>query len=380
MKEIIILGSTGSIGKNTIDVIKNNSKKFKVIALTAHKDTKTLAAQANLLNPKFVAIEDEKKFEELRSLIKSPRINILAGSTAVCEIAKVRCDLVISAIVGSAGMMPTLNAIKARSHIALANKESLVCAGKFLMAEAEKYKTKILPIDSEHNAIFQIFENDNLVNIENIILTASGGPFFGTKKDLSKVTVAEALKHPNWKMGNKITIDSATMMNKGLEMIEAYHLFPLKKDQIEVLVHPQSIIHGLVNYKDGSSLAMLSKPDMRVPISYALSYPQRMMIKHDKLDLAKIGNLSFFTPDEKRFMALKLCREAMISDGNSPAILNAANEIAVAKFLKNEISFSDITKIVAKTLDKLPYKKLKSVEEVLEYDKMAREIALNLVK
>lgn len=378
MKKIIIFGSTGSIGKNTIAVIQNDRERFEIIALTARTDAKTLAAQINLLQPKFAAIEDEKKLAELKSLVKSRKTKLLAGREAILEIAKIKCDLVISAIVGSAGMLPTLNAIRTGSNIALANKESLVCAGKFLMREAKKHKVQIVPVDSEHNAIFQIFENKNLAAIENIILTASGGPFFNSDRDFSKITVAEALKHPNWKMGAKITIDSATMMNKGLEMIEAFHLFPISKDQIKVLVHPQSIIHGLVNYKDGSTLAMMSKPDMQVPIAYALSYPKRMAIKHAPLDLAATQNLSFFAADEKKFPALKLCRETMMIDGNAPAILNAANEVAVEKFLQGEISFTDITKIVAKTLDKLPHKNVRLIEEVLEFDRLAREIAQSI--
>ncbi len=374
-KKITILGSTGSIGKNTIEVIKNDRDKFQIVALTARSDLKTLAAQANEFLPKFVAIEDETKFNELRASIKSSKTTVLAGVEAINEIAKIKCDLVVSAIVGAAGMLPTLTAIQNGSNIALANKESLVCAGEFLTREALRHKVRILPVDSEHNAIFQIFEQQNLDAIKNIILTASGGPFFDSDKDFSKITVEEALKHPNWKMGSKITIDSATMMNKGLEMIEAFYLFPIKKNQIEILVHPQSIIHGMVTYRDGSVLAMMSKPDMKVPISYALSYPTRMAIEHEPLDLAKLQNLSFFAPDEKKFPALKLCREALIADGNAPAVLNAANEIAVEKFLQKEIAFCDITKIVAKTLDKLGHKNVKSLDEILQFDKEAREVA-----
>jgi len=379
IKKIAIFGSTGSIGKNTIEVIKNDLARFEVVALTARSDYKTLAAQVNLLNPKFAVIEDEKKLSELKLLVNTRKTNLLAGREQILEIAKIKCDLVVSAIVGSAGMLPTLNAIRAGSNIALANKESLVCAGKFLMQEVKKHKVKMIPVDSEHNAIFQIFERKNLRAIENIILTASGGPFFNSDRDFSKITIKEALDHPNWKMGAKITIDSATMMNKGLEAIEAFHLFPVKKEQIKILVHPQSIIHGLVNYKDGSTLAMMSKPDMQVPIAYALSYPKRMAIKYSKLDLAETQNLSFFSADEKKFPALKLCREAMILDGNAPAILNAANEVAVEKFLQGKILFTDITKIVAKTLDKIPNKKLRSIEEVVEFDRIAREVSNNII-
>ncbi len=377
-KKIAIFGSTGSIGKNAVEVIKNDLEKFEILVLTAQNDVKNLAAQANFLKPKFVVIENEKKLDELKSLIKYKGVKISAGKKEIEEAAKIKCDLFIAAIVGFACLKPVLNAINAGSNIALANKESLVCAGEFLMKAAKKNKVKILPVDSEHNAIFQIFETQNLTQIDNIILTASGGPFFNSTKNFSKITVEEALKHPNWTMGAKISIDSATMMNKGLEMIEAYQLFPIEKNQIEVLVHPQSIVHGIVNYKDGSSLAMMSLPDMKVPLSYALAFPKRMTINHQKLDLAKIGNLGFFQADEKKFPALKLCKEAMEADGNSPTVLNAANEIAVERFLKKEITFDKITKIVAKTLDKIASQKVKSMEEIIEFDRIARNIAKTL--
>lgn len=376
MKEISIFGCTGSIGKNTIEVIKNSPKDFKLVALVAKNDVKTLIDQALLLKPSYVVIENEAHLSQLKEGLKSLKnCEVLAGQKALLEVAKIRVDLFLSAIVGAAGMLPTLNAIKAKSNIALANKESLVCAGEFLMAEAAKQNVKIIPVDSEHNAIFQIFENDNIEAIEDIILTASGGPFFFSTKDPKTITVAEALKHPNWSMGAKISIDSATMMNKGLEMIEAFHLFPIAKEQIKILVHPQSIVHGMVNYADGSSLAMLSLPDMKVPISHALALPKRMKIKHQKLDLAKVQKLEFFDVDEKKFRAVRICKNAMRSDGNAPAILNAANEIAVGRFLAGEISFDKITEIVEKTLEKIPHQKLNSIEEVISFDLMAREIS-----
>jgi 1-deoxy-D-xylulose-5-phosphate reductoisomerase len=376
MKTISIFGSTGSIGQNSLKVVENDIEKFSILALVARNDAKTLIAQALKFKPSYVVIENEKYFLEVKNSLKNlKKTQVLAGRNSVLEVAKIKCDLFISAITGAAGMLPTLNAIKAKSNIGLANKESLVCAGEFLIAEVKKQKVKILPIDSEHNAIFQIFENDNLENIEDIILTASGGPFYNSTKDFSKITIAEALKHPNWKMGAKISIDSATMMNKGLEMIEAFYLFPIAKKQIKILVHPQSIVHGLVNYRDGSSLAMLSLPDMKVPISYALSYPKRMAIEHKKMDLEKIAKLEFFKADEKKFPAIKICHQAMEDGGSATAVLNAANEIAVEKFLKKEITFDKITKIVAKTLDKIPNIKLKSLEDVLELDSKARLIA-----
>ncbi len=379
MKKISILGSTGSIGKSTIEVIKNAPENFEIVALVARNDVKKLIEQALLLKPSHVVIENESLFAELKSaLVSLPKCQVHAGSKAIIEVAKIKCDLVLSAIVGAAGMLPTLAAIEAGSHIALANKESLVCAGEFLVKAARRNEVKIIPVDSEHNAIFQIFENDNLQQIDAITLTASGGPFFNKDVDFATITVEQALKHPNWSMGAKISIDSATMMNKGLEMIEAFHLFPLQKNQIKILVHPQSIIHGMVDYSDGSTLAMLSKPDMQVPISYALAFPKRMAIKHDKLDLAKLQNLSFFAPNDVKFPAIKLCQEALEIDGSAPAVLNAANEIAVERFLKNEISFDKITKVVAQTLEKITHKEVSSVEEVLSFDDQARKIAAKI--
>ena len=379
MKTIAIFGSTGSIGKNTVAVIKNAPEKFKVKILVARNDVKTLISQALELNPEFVVIENLEHFLELKTALKNLKnCQILCGAEAILEVAKINCDLMISAIVGSAGMLPTLNAIRAKTNIALANKESLVCAGNFLNQEAKKHGVSIVPIDSEHNAIFQIFENNNLNLIEEIILTASGGPFFNSDKNFAEITIAEALKHPNWQMGAKISIDSATMMNKGLEMIEAFYLFPITKKQIKILVHPQSIIHGIVNYGDGSTLAMMSLPDMQVPISHAINYPNRMKINHQKLDLAKLQKLEFFEVDEKKFPAIKICRDALEVEGNAPAILNASNEIAVEKFLNSQISFDKIPQIVLETLNKIPYKKLDSIEDVLLNDKIARDFAKKL--
>jgi len=381
MKKIAIFGSTGSIGKSAIEVIKNNPKKFSVTSLVARNDYQSLIAQALLLKPQMVVIENDQHYLEVKNSLKDLKnTQVLSGSDSVLEVAKIKNDLFISAIVGAAGMLPTMAAINAKSNIALANKESLVCAGEFLMSAAKKNKVKILPVDSEHNAIFQIFENDNLENIDDIVLTASGGPFLNSKKDFRDITIKEALKHPNWKMGAKISIDSATMMNKGLEAIEAFHLFPVDKKQIKILVHPQSIIHGMVNYSDGSSLAMLSLPDMKVPISYALAFPKRMAIKHEKINLAKVAKLEFFEVDEKKFPAIKICREALELDGSAPAVLNAANEVAVENFLNGKISFDKITKIVEKTLDKISHKKLTSLTQAIEFDCQSRIIAKQLCK
>ena len=377
IKTVSIFGSTGSIGKNAIEVILNSPTSYKIIALTANRDVKSLAAQARILLPKYVAISNPDHYLELKEALKDlPKIKVLAGDIAINEVAQIKCDLFLSAIVGMAALMPTINAIRAGSNIGLANKECLVSAGDIILREAKKHQVKLIPIDSEHNAIYQIFENEYLDLIENIVLTASGGPFFKySLAEMKNITKEQAIKHPNWQMGAKISVDSATMMNKGLEMIEAYHLFPVDKNQIDVVIHPESIIHGLVNYSDGSTLAMMSKPDMKTPISYALGFPKRIAIKHQKLDLAKIGSLNFFAPDEKKFPALKLARESMEIGGNAPCVLNAANEIAVERFLHDKIAFSDITKIVVEVLERLPYSNISSLEDVLENDNKARKIA-----
>jgi len=375
MKSIAVLGSTGSIGKSTLNVIRNNACKFKIKLLVAGNDYQTLISQALEFNPEIIVIENTAFLPELKTALQSTKIKVLGGFEAILEVTKIKYDLMVSAIVGSAGMLPTLNAIRVGTNIALANKESLVCAGEFLMAEAKKNNVMIIPVDSEHNAIFQIFENDNLSLIEEVVLTASGGPFFNSPKNFADISIAEALKHPKWQMGAKISIDSATMMNKGLEMIEAFHLFPIAKKQIKILVHPQSIIHGMVNYADGSSLAMMSVPDMQIPIAFAINFPHRMKIKHQKLDLCAIKNLEFFEVDEKKFLAIKICRQVLESEGNAPAILNASNEIAVDIFLKSQITFDKIPLVVLETLNKIPFKKLESIDDVLSNDKMARQIA-----
>ena len=378
MKRIAIFGSTGSIGKSTLAVIKNDLSKFKIITLVAKNDYKTLISQALEFNPQFVVIESEQYFELVKTALENTKIKVLAGGLAIIEVAKIKYDLVVSSIVGFAGMIPTLTAIQAGSNIALANKESLVCGGNFIIEEAKKNSVNILPVDSEHNAIFQIFEHKNIDLINDITLTASGGPFFNSNKNFNQITKAEALKHPKWQMGAKISIDSATMMNKGLEMIEAFYLFPIKKSQINIIIHPQSIIHGLVNYQDGSTLAMMSLPDMQTPISFAINYPNRLKISHKKLDLIDLQKLEFFAVDENKFLAIKLCKQALEAEGNAPTILNASNEIAVEKFLNDEITFDKIPLIVNETLNKIPFKKLDSIEDILITDLQAREIAKNL--
>jgi len=378
MKTIAIFGSTGSIGRSSLAVIKNDLSKFTIVTLVAKNDYKTLILQALEFNPKYVVIENEQYFEHVKTALAGTKIEVMFGGLAILEVAKIKYDLVVSSIVGFAGMMPTLTAIRAGSNIALANKESLVCGGNFLIEEAKKNSVNILPIDSEHNAIFQIFDNKNLDLIDEIILTASGGPFFNSAKNFNEITKAEALKHPKWQMGAKISIDSATMMNKGLEMIEAFYLFPVKKSQINIIIHPQSIIHGLVNYQDGSTLAMMSLPDMQTPISFAINYPNRLKISHKKLNLVDLQKLEFFAVDEKKFLAIKLCKQALESEGNAPTVLNASNEVAVEKFLNDEITFDKIPLIVNETLNKISFKKLDSIDDILITDLQARDIAKNL--
>jgi 1-deoxy-D-xylulose-5-phosphate reductoisomerase len=300
-KSVAIFGSTGSIGNNALQVIAQHSSQYQVVALVAGSDVKTLIKQAKIFKPKYVAINDEKHFAELKKSMAGLKIEVLAGQKAINDLAKIKVDFFLSAIVGIAALIPTLNAIKAGCNIGMANKECLVAAGDLMLKAAKKSGSKILPIDSEHNAIFQIFEQQNLDKIERIILTASGGPFLNfSAAQMKNISVAQAVKHPNWSMGAKISVDSATMMNKALEVIEAYRLFPIGKEQIEIVIHPESIIHGLVDYADGSTLAMMSLPDMQVPISYALAYPKRITIKHPKLDLAKISRLNFLAPDAKK--------------------------------------------------------------------------------
>ncbi len=379
-KTITILGSTGSIGQNTIKIIKNNLDQFRVLALVANSNIDLLSRQVREVRPKYAVIADQKQYLGLKNLLSDiDDIKILAGFESILEVAAIKCDLVISAIVGSIGMKPTLAALSAGSSIALANKESLVCGGRFLTEIAQQTKAKIIPIDSEHNAIFQIFENDNLQNIDDIVLTASGGPFWNKDYDFSKVKVADAIKHPNWSMGAKVSVDSATMMNKGLELIEAYYLFPVAIDQLQIVVHPQSIIHGLVNYKDGSTLSMMSYPDMRVPISYALNYPKRMEIKIDKLDLISLAKMEFYAVDNFKFPSPRICLDALKAGSSAVIALNSANEIAVQSFLKEKIAFNQIVDFIKIMLDKTDFERLNSIDDVIDWDIKTKEIAQKLL-
>ncbi len=369
-KKITIFGSTGSIGKSTIDIILRSPEKYEVVALTANKNFKLLAEQAIQLNVKYVCITDVRYFNDLKILLSHTKIKIFSGSEGLIEIAKIKSDLAVASIVGSAGLAPCYEAIKNGINIALANKESLVCAGNLMIEAAKKNNVLILPTDSEHNAIFQVFEESNREQIEKIILTASGGPFLNTPLNhLQNISPAEATKHPNWNMGKKITVDCSNMINKGLEIIEAHYLFDMPAEKIDVLIHPQSTIHSMVCYKDGSSLAQLGNPDMRTPISYVLDWPKRPDKKIvETLDLAKIQKLTFFECDHNRFPAVRLCKETIANNGNAKIILNAANEVAVEAFLLDKIKYTNIINIIEKMLQNSSNNAVTSIEEVIAID------------
>lgn len=380
IKRITVLGATGSIGLSTLDLIRRNPDNFKVVALTANSNAEELAALAIEFDAELAVIADDSKFSALKEALCGTDVECATGTNALIDAASVSADFVMSAIVGAAGLPPTLAAIRQGATIGLANKESLVCAGEIMMQEAKAHSAHILPVDSEHNAIFQVFEKHAEKSVEKIILTASGGPFLGrTRESLADVTLEQAVKHPNWDMGHKISIDSATMMNKGLEVIEAFHLFPVSAKQIDVLVHPQSVIHSMVQYMDGSVLAQLGSPDMRTPIAYSLAWPERMHAPVDRLSLADIGKLTFFEPDYDAFPCLKLAMETLHAGGAAPIILNAANEIAVQAFIDKKISFTDISSVVQEVLDIEDMKVPHSLSMVFEIDKNARRIAENAI-
>jgi len=374
---VTMLGATGSIGQSAADLIARNPDRFEVVSLVANSSAKALAEMAITLKAKHAVLSDPQNFQALKDQLAGTGIEAAAGPAAVIEAAERDADLIIGAIVGAAGLVPTLAAIKPGRRIALANKECLVCAGDLFMAKIAATGAELLPVDSEHNAIFQVFESAHPDSIEKVILTASGGPFRTfALKDMARVTPQQALKHPNWDMGARITIDSATMMNKGLEVIEAHHLFPVSADQLDVLVHPQSAVHGLVQYRDGSLLAQMGSPDMRTPIAHCMAYPRRMSAPVQRLDLASLGTLSFEPPDLVRFPALRLALEAMRTGGMAPAVLNAVDETAVAAFLKGAIGFMDIPAAVEAALEAFSASaKLvpaSSVDDVLDIDRDAR--------
>src|SRR4051812_20983503 len=373
---VTILGSTGSVGGNTIDVVERYPNDYRVDGLTAHSNVDKLIEQALRLKPRFVAIGDEKLYGKLKDGLAGSGITAGGGRSAVIEAAARPSDWVMSAIVGAAGLEPTLAAVRRGAMIGLANKETLVCAGALMMRELTQHGAVMLPVDSEHSAIFQVFDFDKLDAIEKIILTASGGPF-RTKSvaEMTAATPAQAVAHPNWSMGAKISVDSASMMNKGLELIEAHHLFRMPEAQIEILVHPQSVIHSMVAYQDGSVLAQLGTPDMRTPIAYALGWPKRIDAPSARLDFAKVAQLTFEAPDPVRFPALRIAREVLKIGGTAPAILNAANEVAVAHFLAGRIGFMDIPALAEAVLESLPSAELSSIEDVIATDAEARRVA-----
>jgi 1-deoxy-D-xylulose-5-phosphate reductoisomerase len=381
IRSVSILGSTGSVGCNTVDLIKRTPERFTVEALSANRNVDLLAEQARELNPKIAVVADPDFYYPLKEALSGTGIEVAAGQEAVIEAAMRPSEWLMASIVGTAGLKPTFKAVERGAIVGLANKECLVSAGDVMIGEIKRHGATLIPVDSEHSAIFQVFDFDDPTKVSRIILTASGGPFREKSRDeMATMSPEQAVAHPNWDMGAKISIDSATMMNKGLELIEAYHLFPVNEEQIEILVHPQSVVHSLVDYVDGSVLAQMGTPDMRTPIAYALGWPKRMETPAPKLKLEEIGSLTFQAPDLERFPALRLAREALKKGGSAPTVLNAANEVAVAGFLGKQIDFLEIAAIVEKTLANAPQCALGTLGDVLDVDAGAREIANSYIK
>lgn len=380
-KRVAILGSTGSIGTQTLEVIRRHPEALEVEALTAQNNADLLIAQALEFKPNAVVIENESHYQKVKEALLPADIKVFAGEKAISQIVEMSSiDVVLTALVGYAGLLPTVNAIKSGKQIALANKETLVVAGEIITALAKENRVNIYPVDSEHSAIFQCLAGEFHNPIEKIILTASGGPFRGKDKAfLETVTKAQALKHPNWDMGAKITIDSASLMNKGLEVIEAKWLFGLKKEQIEVIVHPQSIIHSMVQFEDGSIKAQLGLPDMRIPIQFALSFPDRLKSDFERFSFMDYPQLTFEQPDPKTFQNLQLAYDALAKGGNAPCVLNASNEIAVAAFLADEVGFLEMSDLIAETLEKAEFIAHPNLEDYIATDKQAREITTELI-
>jgi len=383
-RTVTLLGATGSIGSSTIDLLQRDPVRYRVEAVTARRNGTALAKLARDLNARFAAIADPAAYQELKSGLAGTRIEAAAGPAALVEAAQRPAEWVMAAITGAASLEPTLAAAERGATVALANKECLVCAGALFMRRAAAAGAAVLPVDSEHNAIFQALSAGRREDVKRIILTASGGPFRTSSLEaIRKVTLEQALKHPTWTMGPKVTIDSATLMNKGLELIEAHHLFGLKPDELDVVVHPQSVVHGLVEFRDGSVIAQLGSPDMRIPIAHCLAYPMRMTTPAPRLDLARIGTLSFEEPDPVRFPALALARRALADGGAAPTVLNAANEIAVAEFVGRRLGFSGIPALVEATLEAAERQGVtgepQSVEQAIAIDHMARRIAADLL-
>ncbi len=374
MKRLAILGSTGSIGTSTLDVVDAHPDRFQVVALAARANLDLLEVQVRRHAPRLVSVVSESSARELRRRLGRTKTEVGWGATGLLQVAtEAGADLVVSAIVGGAGLLPTVGAIAAGNDVALANKESLVMAGDLVTAEARARGVRILPVDSEHSAIFQCLAGGNAVQVRRIVLTASGGPFrTRSRATFASITPEEALKHPNWTMGKKVTIDSATLMNKGLEVIEAHWLFGVHVDRVDVIIHPQSIVHSLVEFVDGSLLAQMGVPDMRVPIQYALTYPERRQNQVPRLTLEKLAGLTFESVDRDKFPCLDLAYEAALAGGSAPTVLNAANEVAVHRFLNGRIGFDEIPTLIRKALDAHPPRSVRTVEEVLEVDREAR--------
>lgn len=380
-RRITILGATGSIGTSTADLVARNPDAFDVAVLTAHRNVTDLAALARDLRPELAIVADEACYGELKEALAGTGIEAAAGAEALIESAREPVDMTVAGIVGAAGLDATLAAIQQGTVVALANKECLVCAGDLVIEECARSGATLLPLDSEHNAIFQVFETENAADVEKLILTASGGPFrTWTLAEMAQATPEQAVAHPNWDMGRKISVDSATMMNKGLELIEAAYLFPVAAKDIDVLVHAQSVVHSLVAYTDGSMLAQLGPPDMRVPIAHALAWPARMKTPVERLDLAAIGSLDFALPDNERFPAIALARRALELGSGSTAVLNAANEVAVQSFLDNLIGFLDIATLVENALEQVLARPVQSLEDFRALDTEARAVTESLVK
>ena len=372
-RKLAILGATGSVGTSTLDLVERNADRFEVVAVTAATNAAALADIARRTGAKLAVVADEARLPELRAALAGTDCRAAAGQESLVEAAASEAELVIAAIVGCAGLGPVMAAVEASRTVALANKEALVTAGALMTEAAARTGATLLPVDSEHNAIFQCIACSRNEDVSKIILTASGGPFrTATVEVIDAATPAQAVAHPNWSMGAKISVDSATLMNKGLELIEAHYLFGLAPDRIDIVIHPQSVIHSLVEFVDGSVLAQLGSPDMRIPIAYAMAWPERMPTPAQRLDLLAIARLDFEAPDLARFPALKLARDALEAGGSAPIVLNAANEVAVARFLAGDISFPDIAGIVAKALDENDLVAPKSIPDVLEIDRLTR--------
>jgi 1-deoxy-D-xylulose-5-phosphate reductoisomerase len=378
-KSVTILGSTGSIGRSTVDLLAANPDRYRVVALVGNRNATLLAEQALLLRAELAVCCDESMHATLREALAGSGVRTACGERAVLEAARMGADWTMAAITGAVGLAPTLAAVEGGRQIALANKEALVCAGDVMLRAVRAAGATLLPVDSEHNAIFQSLAGSDRGGLEKIILTASGGPFRNaTREEMARATPAAALKHPVWSMGAKISIDSATLFNKGLEVIEAARLFDLQESEIDVLVHPQSVVHGMVCYRDGSVLAQLGAPDMRVPIAHALAWPERLATGSPRLDLAMVGRLDFAPPDEARFPALRLAREALRAGGGAAAVLNAANEVAVEAFLKGRIGFLDIAAIVEEVISRHGGREAATLQAVMAIDAEARRSAESL--